>query len=193
MAMFRINKDREIIDAIKTGQNTFVLNHLYKYALPPILKYITQNNGDDDEAKDIFQDAVIILFTNVKLGKFDESKDITAFLYFISRNLWINRVKRRNRQFDIGKVQLSEVDEGPLAIVITDEKKKAIEELMDKAGSRCKELMRYALYDDFSMKEIAIKMGFSAESVAKTTHYRCKQKLIELVENNKNLLDLFKR
>lgn len=192
MAMFRTNRDQEIITAIKNGQNSVALNHLYKTALPPIIKYIVQNNGDGDEAKDIFQDAVVALFTTIKLGKFDESKDINAFLYFVSRNLWINRIKKRNRQFDIDKARLPLSEESPFAVVVTDEKKKAIDELMEKAGTKCKELLRYSLYDNLSMKEIAIKMGFAAETVAKTTHYRCKQKLIEIVQNDKHLMELFR-
>jgi len=192
MAMFRVNKDREIVKAIKTGQNTWVLNHLYKYALPSIVRYVSQNNGDEDEAKDRFQDAVVTLFNTVKLGKFDEERDISAFLFFVARNLWINRVKRRNRQFDIEKARLPMSEETPLAVVITDEKRKAMDELLEMAGEKCRELLRYSFYDNLSMKEIAVKMGFAGETVAKTSHYRCKQKLIEIVENNQHLMDPFK-
>lgn len=192
MAMFRSNRDQEIVAAIQNGQNSVALNHLYKTALPPIIKYIAQNNGDEDEAKDIFQDAVVALFTTIKLGKYDETKDVNGFLYFVARNLWINRVKKRNRQFDIDKARLPMSEESPYAVVVTDEKKKAIEELMDRVGAKCKELLRYSLYENLSMKEIAVKMGFAAETVAKTTHYRCKQKLIEIVENDRHLIELFK-
>ncbi len=180
------------MEAIKSGQNHVALHQLYKTALPMIVKFISRNNGDEDEAKDIFQDAVVALFTTIKLGKFEEGKDVNGFLFHVSRNLWINRVKKRNRHYDISKAGLSMSEESPLAVVITDEKKRAIEELMDKAGSKCKELLKYVLYDGLPMKEIAVKMGFAAEAVAKTTHYRCKQKLIDLVENDKNLLALFR-
>lgn len=192
MTMSKENKSREIVDAIITGQNTWVLNHLYKTSLPHIIRFVSMNSGDEEEAKDIFQDAVVALFTTVKLGKFDKEKDVNAYVYSVSRNLWINRVKRRNRQQGLEKVTLSTLDETPLSTVLDEEKKKVIEELLEKAGSKCRDLLRYSLYDNLSMKEIAAKMGFSGEDVAKTSHYRCKQKLIEIVENDQRILDLFK-
>lgn len=190
--MSKDNKSQEIVDAIITGQNTWVLNHLYKTSLPQIVRYVSMNSGDEEEAKDIFQDAVVALFTTVKLGKFDKEKDVNAYVYSVSRNLWINRVRRRNRQQGLEKVTLTEAGETPLAVVLSEEKKEVISELLEKAGSKCKELLRYSLYDNLSMKEIAVKMGFSGEDVAKTSHYRCKQKLIEIVENDRRILDLFK-
>lgn len=190
--MFRKANKVEIIDAIKNGQNSMVLNYLYESTLPFIINYVSKNNGDEEEAKDVFQDAVVALFTTVKLGKFDESKDPGAFLFHVSRNLWINRIKKRNRQFDISTIQLTELDESPLALVISKEKQLAIDQLMDRVGAKCKELLKYSIYDNLSMKEIAALMGFAGETVAKSTHYRCKQKLIELVGKDKNWIKLFK-
>ena len=186
------NRNQEIVEAIRNGQNSLALHYLYESALPHIIKYISQNSGDEDEAKDIFQDAVVALFTTIKLGKFDEEKDPRAFLYHVARNLWINRIKKRNRQFDISKMQPQVSEESPLSVVITSEKQEAIEKLMELAGTKCKELLKYSLYDDMSMKEIAAIMGFSGENVAKSTHYRCKQKLIELVQNDQDLIRIFK-
>lgn len=186
------SKDQEIINAIRTGNNSFVLNHLYKVALPKIIRLVIQNNGDEEEAKDVFQDAVIALFNTVKLNKYDESKEIDAFLYFVARNLWINRVKKKNKQHDILELEAKEATDSPLASIITEEKQSAINDLMNKIGAQCKELLRYTMHEGLSMKEIAEKMGFSGETVAKTTHYRCKQKLASLILANKTLVSLFK-
>ncbi|HTF82814.1 MAG TPA: sigma-70 family RNA polymerase sigma factor [Cytophagales bacterium] len=185
-------KDKEIINAIRTGNNSFVLNHLYKVALPKIIRLVIQNNGDEEEAKDVFQDAVVALFNTVKLNKYDENREIDGFLYFVARNLWINRIKKRNRQQDIMDTKLDEYTDSPLVSMISEEKQTAINELMEQIGTQCKELLKYAMYDGLSMKEIAQKMGLSGETVAKTTHYRCKQKLAKLIYGNKTLISLFK-
>lgn len=193
MDMTSKNKSQEVVEAILSGQNTKVLNYLYKTALPQITKFICINNGDEDEAKDIFQDAVVSLFTTVKLGKFDIEKDVNGFLFFVSRNLWINHVKKRNRQLDISKMQMPMYEESPMAVVITEEKRVLIDQFLGKAGDKCKQVLKYVLYDNLSMKEIAKLMDFANEAVAKTTHHRCKQKLMELVENNKAVINLFRQ
>jgi RNA polymerase sigma factor (sigma-70 family) len=186
------SKDQEIIDAIRTGNNSFVLNHLYKIALPKIIRLVVQNNGDEEEAKDVFQDAVIALFNTVKLNKYDERKEIDGFLYFVARNLWINRIKKRNRQQDIMDTEIREVNESPLVSMISEEKQAAINDLMNKIGNQCRELLKYTMHDGLSMKEVAEKMGFAGETVAKSTHYRCKQKLATIIQGNKTLITLFK-
>jgi RNA polymerase sigma factor (sigma-70 family) len=185
--MFGKDKNQEIIEAILKGQNTRVLNRLYETALPQITKFICANNGDIDEAKDIFQDAVVSLFTTVRLGRFEQGKDVNGFLYFVSRNLWINRIKKRNRQLDISKTQLPYIEDSPHAVYITREKEEVIDRFLELVGSRCKQLLKYVIYDNLSMKEIAVLMDLAGETVAKSAHYRCKQKMMDLVDNDLTL------
>lgn len=186
------NKDEQILEAIRTGKNSTALNHLYATSLPKVIRFITQNNGDEEEAKDIFQDAVVTLFNTVKLGKYENGKDVGGFIYFIARNLWINRIKKKNKQISIKETETYEISESPLALMILDEKQLAIQGLMDKIGTQCKELLKYTMHDKLSMKEVAEKMGFAGETVAKSTHYRCKQKLAMLINGNKNLIATLK-
>ena len=83
-------------------------------------------------------------------------------------------------------------EESQTAVMITAEKEEMINQFLEKAGTKCKQVLKYVIYDDYSMKEIAKLMNFASEAVAKTTHHRCKQKLMDLVANNKALINLFK-
>jgi len=185
-------KSQEIVDSIINGDNSMVLNYLYKTALPQIKKFICQNSGDEEEAKDIFQDAVVSLFTTVKTGKYDSEKDVNGFLFFVSRNLWINYVKKRGRQMDISKMHLPLYEDNHEAVIMSREKEAQINQFLELAGIKCQQLLKHVIYDNFSMKEIAKQMNFASEAVAKVTHHRCKQKLMDLVANNKSLINIFK-
>jgi RNA polymerase sigma factor (sigma-70 family) len=187
------NKEKDIIKAIKTGNNELVLNHLYKEILPRIRKMILKNSGTDEDAKDIFQDTVLIFYNQVKLNKFDESKDVGGFMYSVARNLWINRAKIKNRFVQLESNESSHGSEGNvLNDLISQEKTLAIEEVMNQIGEECKKLLKLSIYDKLSMKEIAEKMGYTSDGVAKTYNYRCKQKLISLVKDNPYIISLFK-
>lgn len=186
----RLNDD--ILRAIKTGDNAYVLNHLYKFALPKITSLIVRNNGDIEEAKDVFQDAVMALFNTVKLGKYDPDKDILGFLFFVSKNLWINRVRKKNKQSQFVDTEGYTDHQTPLVTMLGNEKQTAIVQLMAKLGDNCKEILKYVFYDKLSMKEIVVKMGLANEDVAKTTNYRCKKKLAQLIYADKSALRLFK-
>ncbi len=191
--MRRLN-DKEILKAIRTGDNESVLSNLYKDVLPHIKKYILSNSGSYEDAKDIFQDTVVIFYNQVKLNRFDEKKEIGAFMYSVARNLWINKAKRDYKLVNTAEFDDSE-EEGMdvLADMITAEKAKAIEDLMGRVGEECKKLLMYTIYDKISLKEIAVKMGYSSDQVAKTYSYRCRQKLFNLVKDNSYIISLFKQ
>ncbi|HEY1009614.1 MAG TPA: sigma-70 family RNA polymerase sigma factor, partial [Daejeonella sp.] len=59
--------DSEVIFGILNGSKE-TLNRLYKSYFPMILQMIVSNNGNEDDAKDIFQEAVIVLYSKVKSG-----------------------------------------------------------------------------------------------------------------------------
>ncbi|MFN6945513.1 MAG: RNA polymerase sigma factor [Cytophagaceae bacterium] len=185
--------DKDIIQAIKSGDNQFVLSELYKNILPKIIGHIVKNNGNEDEAKDIFQDAVMSFYHQVKTGKFNEDYEINGFIFTVARNLWINRVKKMNRTIPMTAEEENMVNGlDLLENIITEERAYAIKNMLNQVGEECQKLLKYSTYDRLSMKEICVKMGFSSENVAKTYNYRCKQKLVQLIKGNQSVLKLFK-
>ena len=174
----------KILKAIANGEDRLVFNHLYEDCLPKIEKYILRNNGDKDEAYDIFQDALLIFYKQVKLNKFKKEHEVHGFIYSVGRNLWINRIKKRNKQVSMdGQVFIN--DTNPLQDLITKERETIISEVLGKLGERCKELLTFSIYQNYSMDKIREAMGFSTVNAVKTKHYKCKQRLIKLVKDNK--------
>ncbi|HSZ24567.1 MAG TPA: sigma-70 family RNA polymerase sigma factor [Cytophagaceae bacterium] len=185
--------DREVISAIRKGEDDVVLSSLYKAVLPKVKNYIKANRGNEDEAKDIFQDAVIIFYKKIKLEQIQEDINVTAYICLVAKNLWINRAKRLNKTTELpGEDFLQTEEEDFLKNMITEEKKVTIRNLLSEIGEECQKLLKYSVYDNLSMKEICTKMGYSSENVAKTYNYRCKQKLIQLVMKNKAVENLLR-
>lgn len=188
---FKKYSDAEIIEGILSGRDDKVLAFLYKESLPVVRNFILKNQGTAEEANDIFQDAVIRFYNAVKRGTFQEKCSISTFIFGISKNLWINAVKRKGRQMEDDGAEFVQDSVDIMANIISNEKVKAVNELLGKIGETCAQLLKYSIYEDLSMREICQKMGFSSEDVAKTNNYRCKQKLIKLVDGDRNLMTLF--
>ena len=180
--------DQEILAAIHSGDDDRVLGQLYSVYLPKIKGMILKNSGTEDEALDVFQDAVMAFYKQVKTGKFKEQYQIGAFIYSVSRNLWINYIKKKNRNISISeKEYLIPLEDDVLNDMITKEREKKVMEVFSQIGERCQELLTYSIFRKYSMKEICQRMGFSTENAAKTRNYKCKQKLIRLVNDNQAL------
>jgi RNA polymerase sigma factor (sigma-70 family) len=185
--------DKDVVEALKKGNDDAVLSFLYKAVLPKVKHYIKTNRGNEDEAKDIFQDAVIIFYKKVKLDQFPEEVNVTAYICRIAKNLWINRAKRLNKTTELPNDDFMQTeDDDFLDNLITEEKKNTVKNLLSEIGEECQKLLKYSVYDNLSMKEICGLMGYSSENVAKTYNYRCKQKLVQLVMKNKSIENLLR-
>jgi RNA polymerase sigma factor (sigma-70 family) len=176
--------DEAVLQAIKNGDDR-VLIHLYKQVLPKIKTYILKNNGSEDDAKDIFQDAVMTFYKYVKQDKFNPENEIAGFIYTISRNLWINQVKKKNKMVDLtDETPIKEVSYNFADDLMSREREDYVMTMFSKLGETCKQILLYSIYHKFSMKEIKEKMGYTSENMAKTKNYKCKQRLIDLAKES---------
>ncbi len=186
------NTDFKIIESIRAGSNDRVLAYLYDRPLQKIRHYILSNNGSREDANDIFQDAVVILFNQIKKNKYDEKNEVDGFLYAVAKNLWIDKVRREKRI--VTKDIAEETDRTDFTDHLTDlinkEKSAALRKIFEKLDEKCRKILLYVIYEKLSMKEISEKMGYSNENVAKSNHYRCKQYLAKIAKENKQLLIL---
>ncbi len=179
---------QEIIHKVKTGQDKVLLNWLYDAVYPKVRRYVIGNNGSVDDSKDVFQEAVLVLYKQVIDNKYDLIKDVEGYMLGVSRNIWINTCRKTNRQVSIELADNPvQIEDNALIKLIMNEKWDAFQRLFNMIGERCKQLLLYSTYEKISMEEIAVKMQFTNANAAKTTNYRCKQKLIELVAANKDL------
>ncbi len=182
--------DSEVIECLQTGDNSLVLEYLYAEVFPKIKKYILANSGSYDDAFDIFQDAVVVLCRQVHAGKYNASFEIDGFLFFVSRNLWINKAKKDKRQvrmaenFDHGDSYDYSND------IVTDEKARGLGMITKLLGEKCLELLKQSVLFKASSEEIADEMGFATANAVKTQKYKCKQKLLQILEENPQLNEL---
>ena len=178
--------DSEILRAIREGENQKVLNQLYLTVLPRIVGYVMKNSGSEEEAKDVFQDAVVIFYKQVKMNQLELRQSIAAYLFTVAKNLWINKAKREQRMHVTDEVpeQEQKSEDNLLSLLITREREQQVINVFNQLGDRCAELLRYVFYKDYSLAEVKEIMGFSSAEVAHTQHYRCKKKLSKLVSEN---------
>ena len=80
-------KDHEILDRIKRGEER-VLDYLYKKYFRMMAKIILGNSGTEDDAKDIYQEALIVFWQKASSGNLVLTSKISTYLYSICLNQW---------------------------------------------------------------------------------------------------------
>lgn len=184
--MFKKRKytDLELIALIKEGSSDKALNYLYKSVQPKIRIWILQNNGDKEEAQDIFQDSIVTFYNYVLNDKYKVENSVEGFVFSIAKNKWINRVKQKNRTTRIEETSKNLMVESTSP---EEDFNSVVFDLLEKLGDVCKDLLTYSVFYKLSMEDIALKMGYENSNTAKTKNYKCKQRLVKLVKDKEGL------
>ena len=177
-------KEEELPALIKQGKDREVAPLLYKKVFPLVANYITRNSGRKEDTYDVFQDALMIFYKQVINDTFNSKYKVFGYIYRLSINIWINKIKRDK------KIEFTEDMQDVMQdSIIEDYSNSAYDENLIKTlfagiGEKCIELLTYTIYNDMLMEDIVIRMGFSSVDAVKMQHMRCKQKLIKELENN---------
>ena len=167
--------EKELFERIKGGDEK-ALEFLYKKYYRMMTKLVITNSGTEDEAKDIFQDALIVFWQKARSGNLVMTSKISTYVYSVCQNLWRKELDRKKRLSNEEKDAVVRMDmEGP-------EREKIIAKCLNQLGETCRKVLMFYYFDEMSMQEIAEKLGFANTDTAKTKKYKCKQKLDELVK-----------
>ena len=154
---------------------------IYKENFNLIQALVVNNSGSAEDAKDIFQEAMIVLYQKVQSGSFELNCQIKTFVYSVCRRLWLKRLMQQS------KYSLHENTED---LVLVDEEMEEHEKrdndfvLMEKAmgslGEPCKSLLEAFYLQKKNMQEIAGSFGYTNAENAKTQKYKCLMRLKKL-------------
>ena len=152
---------------------------IYKENYNMVQALIINNNGSADDAKDIFQEAMIVLYEKAKSGTFELNCQIKTFVYSVSRRLWLKRLQQQNRFSSPGDNMEAVV---PVEEELEEHERRNDEfEMMDKAishlGEPCKSLIEAYYLQKQNMQDIAARFGYTNADNAKNQKYKCLMRL----------------
>jgi len=158
------------------------LEGLYRDYFPMILNMIVQNNGTEEEAKDVFQEAVIVLYDKVTQRDFELTSQLKTYIYSVCRRLWLKQLGSKDRAFrDVAAYEDSIAVEDDLARhEEKDLQLTVMEQALDELGEPCRTIIRDFYIANRSMQEICEKFGYTNADNAKTQKYKCLQRLKKL-------------
>lgn len=168
-------KDSEIMKAISRGDES-ALDYLYKKYYRMMTRIVLTNSGTEDDAKDVYQDALVVFWQKVRSGNLVLTSKISTYLYSVCLNLWRKELDRKSR------LSHEEKDGEVIMDFDREERARIIHECINDLGDTCRKILSYYYFDGMSMSEIAERLGFANTDTAKTKKYKCKKRLDSLVK-----------
>jgi len=149
---------------------------IYRENFGAIQAYILKNSGFADDARDIFQEAMVVLFEKAQSETFELNCRIKTFLYSVCRRLWLKKVQKEKRLY-ASSVDVSEdivpVEEDLEVHEKKDADLQQMQKALSKIGEPCKSLLEAFYLQKKSMPEIAGFFGYTNADNAKTQKYKC--------------------
>jgi len=176
-----LDQEKQLLEglALKDGS---VIEAIYRDNYPMIQSFILNNNGNSDEARDIFQEAMIVIYEKAVSGTFELNCLLKTYLYSVCRRLWLKRLQQLQRYVNlVENVEETVVVDEDLEI---HDKHNAnfiiMENAMNKIGEPCKSLLDAYYLQKKNMQEIAADFGYTNADNAKTQKYKCLVRLKKL-------------
>jgi len=170
-----IMMEQETFQKIKMGDKT-ALAEVYKEHRDSVINWITRKHSCSlEEAKDIYQDAIVIFYNNAAKGKISEINfSISSYLHEVVRRQFLNKLKKENRMHrglldllqapDYNNVDNERLFEQKLEVV-----HRAILELSEA----CRQLIRLRYFANLDMQTICDQLGYKNPETAKNLKYKC--------------------
>jgi len=187
--------DEEIIVSLQEGEarKDLALKSLYRSLYPVIKSYILKNNGTEEDAADIFQDAIVVFYEKVRVKEFHLSSSIRTYIYSVCKHLWLNKLRAQKRVVRLtDENETITVDSESLAVLGSRERNRYLMKLLNALGEDCKTILVAYYFERLKMKQIANLMNFANDQVAKNKKSSCLKRLKAMVSKSSRLKGILK-
>ncbi len=182
-----VHPDQQYIEALKNNDAT-LLNTLYEKYAGKIKWMVLKNKGNETDAADIFQEALVAIFNKAKSSDFTLTCPLDAFLYLVCKNKWLNELNKRK----VGRVTFTDTevynDIGVETFKleedcrVQEDRKKLLDETLTEMQESCRQLLRLS-WSGKPMDEVAdlLKVTYG---YARKKKSECMSALIKLVKQS---------
>ena len=176
----------ELIASLRRGEAKS-FEDLYTRYYKMAASFIQNNNGGEEDTRDIFQEMLYILVKKLRQEDFQLTAKLGTYIYSIIRHLWLRRLKKS------GRIQLTVQEEGQEIVDLTNDdvavkeqyerKHELMAGVLETLKEECKKIILASYYEKRSHREIAEVMEYTVQFVKVKLH-RCMAQFRKKVQNH---------
>ncbi|NLB93395.1 MAG: sigma-70 family RNA polymerase sigma factor [Bacteroidales bacterium] len=179
--------DEQILKGILRHDN-LILQYIYKEFYYKVNLFVKNNSGNEDDANDVFQEAIIIIYRKLKENDLVlEKNTFPSYLFSVSRFLWLRELEKQR----VERQKISEslpfqheiYDDDLVELVKRNEEYSLYQKHFMNLSTDCQKLLQL-FFEKVPLAEIAKIMGYKGENYAKTRKYKCKELLVSRIKQD---------
>ncbi len=186
-------KAEEILEGLQ-NRDTDVLDYIYRNFFNQIKVFIVQNDGTDEDAKDIYQDAILVIYQKTRKENLILSCSFNTYLYSVCRLLWLKQLEYRklNKTIIEESAKFIELDDDVANVYRTNERYMLYQDHFKRLSYSCQKILELFLAR-IQLKEIARILRLKSDDYVKKRKHQCKEKLIASIKNDPRFKEIMKQ
>lgn len=189
LSLLQMNQkdSKNIVELLKKGDQK-TLERIYLENREGFINFSKKYNIEEDDAIDIYQDAILILRENAVNGKIDDlQSNVSTYLFAIGKykifhNFRVQSKLEMTNNFDLVEENI-DFDVNLYGPVLTKEQQ-LLKKYYDQLGDRCKSILNLFYYQGYTLDEIRDILNYSNKKVLKSQKSRCIKQLRDLVNKH---------
>jgi RNA polymerase sigma factor (sigma-70 family) len=170
-----------------TNNDNHGIAEIYARFAARIQRFVQANNGTADDARDVFQEALIAISRQAQRTGFSLSCPFEAYLYCVCRGKWLNELKRRQRAAVTiaeasGFMDMEQADGTADATLREETRDRLFRYFFEKLTAGCRQLLQLS-WSGISMEEVGKELGLSYSYARKKKH-ECVALLMTHIRNS---------
>ncbi len=173
------------MEAIMISGNTAITREtlftaLYKKGFPVLSRYVSRMGGSFEEAKDVFQDALIIYYERAVAGKDATAiaRNDNAYLFGIAKHLWLQKYRSSSINVPLEEIDPKILNEDRQPNFVTEK----LMHYLETSGQKCMEILKAFYYDKLPVQQLANLFGYTSIRSATVQKYKCLEKVRDHVK-----------
>ncbi|HEU4718691.1 MAG TPA: sigma-70 family RNA polymerase sigma factor [Bacteroidia bacterium] len=180
--MSAYNSETELLAGLRKGESA-AFRRVYVLHYNMVRHLVISNSGREEDAKDLFQEALVVLFGQLSGEAFTLSSSLKTWLYAVCRNKWLKQLEKNKRNVRFTDFEPAENISVPAEKEV-DEHHSLLRKSLEQLGVQCRKLLLLFYYFHKSMDEIAAELHYTNADNAKAQKYKCLQKLKSIYRQN---------
>ena len=181
--------NEELVSGIAENDRQ-VLNYIYHKNFPAVKQYVIQNSGEEADARDIFQEAMIATWMNIRDRKFQlvDGTTLDGYLCQIARNKWLDHLRSKSTRHTVRLVNSPAdyaIESDNDSHLNEEERIVYLQRLYNSLGLKCQQILKLFYFKKQSLLQISESLNHDPETL-RTMKYRCMMKLRKLHGENKD-------
>jgi RNA polymerase sigma factor (sigma-70 family) len=170
-----IRDDLELLNGL-SKQDPACIKVIYKENYPIIQAFVIKNSGSEEDAQDIFQESMIVLYEKTRNKSFELTSKISTYVYSVCRHLWLKKLQQQGKQPTRTIEGFEEFFEADNELERHEQKEAILIKLeasLENLGEPCSSLIKAFYLEKQNMQTIAERFGYTNAENAKTQKYKC--------------------